>query len=99
MPTSTNGIARATAIAMVNAGSTYNLAADIAAGRTFSAGDSNGDQYYLAAGKDPTRTARVSAQNFRRQNLSTDDYTTHVLPLTKIGKYRQDNTVEIIAVI
>ena len=99
LPTSTATIATATADAMINTGLSPEQVTALVASRTDNVVNGGADEFYVIAGKDPTRAARVSLQKLARDRISTKDYLNNVNPQTKIAAFRSDNSVEIIKVL
>jgi hypothetical protein len=99
LPTSTATIATATADAMINTGLSPEQVTALVASRTDNVVNGGADEFYVIAGKDPTRAARVSLQKLTRDRISTKDYLNSVNPQTKIAAFRSDNSVEIITVL
>ena len=99
LPTSTATIATATADAMINTGLSPEQVTALVASRTDNVVNGGADEFYVIAGKDPTRAARVSLQKLARDRISTKDYLNNVNPQTKIAAFRSDNSVEIITVL
>lgn len=99
LPASTSTIASATAEQMLNAGMASALAAELVAARTDNAVNGGADEFYVLSGKDPTRAARVSLQNFRRKEGDTKYFLDNTNPASKIAAHRSDRSVEIITVI
>jgi hypothetical protein len=99
LPTSTATIATATADAMINTGLSPEQVTALVASRTDNVVNGGADEFYVIAGKDPTRAARVSLQKLARDRISTKDYLNNVNPQTKIAAFRGDNSVEIITVL
>jgi len=99
MPAGTTSIAESTADNMLSAGATAATAALLTTARTDSAIAGGDDEYYAMAGKDPTRSARVSMQKLTRSHITTKEFINNVNPQTKIAAYRSDDSVEIITVL
>lgn len=99
MPAGSTSIAESTVDTMLTAGLTAAAAALLTAARTDSAIAGGDDEYYAMAGKDPTRSARISLQKLTRNYITTKEFINNVNPQTKIAAYKSDDTVEIITVL
>ena len=99
LPTSAATIATSTAEQLLNTGMAAAMAAELITARTDNAINGGADEFYVLAGKDPTRASRVSLQSLRRKEISTNDFLNNVNPATKIAAYKADNTVDISTVL
>lgn len=68
--------------------------------RTNAAIQGGDDEYYAIAGKDPTRASRVSLRNIKKEkNVGIKEFLNYINPQSKIQKYKEDESIEIIAVL